>query len=64
MFVPVQRRSCARRSSFLAVRFVISPPPLRRSPGGRYALPRRLGAGILAGTFLALAYGLQTAGLS
>jgi drug/metabolite transporter (DMT)-like permease len=65
-FVPVQKTVGAYPLfAFLAVRFAISTlalapfawAPLRALPRGGWA------AGVLAGTFLGLAYGLQTAGL-
>lgn len=65
-FVPVQKSVGAYPLfAFLAVRFAISTlalapfawRPLRALPRGGWA------AGVVAGTFLGLAYGLQTAGL-
>src|SRR6187200_3563638 len=65
-FVPVQKALAAYPLfAFLAVRFAISAlalapfawRPLRTLPRGGWA------AGLLAGSFLAAAYGLQTAGL-
>ena len=65
-FVPVQKAVGAYPLfAFLAVRFAISTAALVPFAWSSLrALPRAgWGAGALAGTFLALAYGLQTAGL-
>jgi drug/metabolite transporter (DMT)-like permease len=65
-FVPVQKAVGAYPLfAFLAVRFAISTAALGPFAWSSLrALPRAgWGAGTLAGTFLALAYGLQTAGL-
>ena len=65
-FVPVQKAvGVYPLFAFLAVRFAISTAALAPFAWRSLrALPRAgWGAGILAGTFLALAYGLQTAGL-
>ena len=65
-FVPVQKPSGPTRSSRSSP-FASRSRRLRshRSPGGRFARCRGRGwpAGLAAGSFLALAYGLQTAGL-
>ena len=65
-FVPVQKAvGVYPLFAFLAVRFAISTAALAPFAWRSLrALPRAgWGAGILAGTFLAVAYGLQTAGL-